>query len=80
MEIRFVKIGNNYINVQNIETFSIEGDGIYMRTVSGDRHRLTKKPTQDDTFAMKRIIRKINEKAYDIIYMEAFVENDEAFR
>ena len=80
MEIRFTKIGSNYINVLNIERFSIEKDGIYMFTISGNKYRLTEKPTKDDTFAMKRIIRKINEKAYDIIYMEDFVKNDEAFR
>jgi hypothetical protein len=80
MEIRFVKISNNYVNVMNIERFSIEKDGIHMFTISGNKYKLTEKPTKDDTFAMKRIIRKINEKAYDIIYMEAFIENDEAFR
>jgi len=80
MEIRFVKIGNNYVNVLNIERFLIDSDGIYMFTLSGNKYRLTQKPTNDDTFAMKRIIRKINEKAYDIIYIEDFIENDEAFR
>jgi len=80
MEIRFVKIGNNYVNVLNIERFLIDSDGIYMFTLSGNKYRLTQKPTHDDTFAMKRIIRKINEKAYDIIYIEDFIENDEAFR
>jgi len=80
MEIRFVKIGNNYVNVLNIERFFIDHDGIYMFTLSGGKYRLTQKPTKDDTFAMKRIIRKINEKAYDIIYIEDFISNDEAFR
>ena len=80
MEVRFVKIGNNYINVLNIERFAIEQDGIFMYTISSNKYRLTHKSTNDDTFAMKRIVRKINEKAYDIIYMEDFVKNDEAFR
>ena len=80
MEIRFVKIGNNYINVLNIEKFSISADGISLTTVTGTVYKLTNRPTKDDTFAMKRMIRKINEKAYDIIYIEEFIENDEAFR
>jgi len=80
MEIKLVKIGNNYINVLNIERFSIESDGIYMYTVSSSKYKLVEKPTKDDTFAMKRIIRKINEKAYDIVYMEEFTKHDEAFR
>ena len=80
MEIRLVKIGNSYINVLNIESFSIDNKGINLITISGEKHNLTEKPTKDDAFAMKRIVRKINEKAYDIIYIEDFIENDEAFR
>ena len=80
MEIRFVKVGSNYINVLNIERFTIDNDGIYMFTISGNKYRLTERLPNDETFAMKRIIRKINEKAYDIIYIEDFISNDEAFR
>ena len=80
MEVRFVKIGNTYVNVLNIERFVIGQDGIYLCTLAGNNYKLTEKPTKDDAFAMKRIVRKINEKAYDIIYMEDFVQNDEAFR
>ena len=80
METRLVKIGNNYINVLSIERFFVGPEGIYLYTMSGSEHRLTQKPTKDDAFAMKRIIRKINEKAYDIIYIEEFINNDEAFR
>ena len=80
MEIRFVKVGNHYINVLNIERFAINEDGIYFYTISGNKFQLTDKPSKDDTFAMKRIIRKINEKAYDIIYIEDFIKHDEAFR
>ena len=80
MESRFVKIDNNYINVMNIERFSTGSDGIHLFTVSGNKFRLTQRGTKDDTFAMKRIVRKINEKAYDIIYIEEFIENDEAFK
>jgi len=80
MEIKLVKVGNHYINVLNIERFAIQDDGIYLYTISGSKFRLTEKLTKDDTFAMKRIIRKINEKAYDIIYIEDFVKHDEAFR
>ena len=80
MEIRFVKVGTNYINVLNIERFSVDSSGISFFTISGAEYRLTSKPTSDDTFAMKRIVRKINEKAYDIIYIEEFIKNDEAFR
>ena len=80
MEIRFVKVGNNYINVLNIERFSVDSSGISFYTISGAQYRLTVKPTNDDAFAMKRIVRKINEKAYDIIYIEEFIKNDEAFR
>ena len=80
MEIRFVKIGNNYINVLNIERFSVDSSGISFYTISGNQYRLTARQTNDDAFAMKRIVRKINEKAYDIIYIEEFIKNDEAFR
>ena len=80
MEIRFVKVGEHYVNVLNIERFSVSPEGIYMFTISGNKYRLTNKPTKDDTFAMKRLIRKINEKAYDIIYIEEFIKHDEAFR
>jgi len=80
MEIRFVKVGNHYINVINIERLSIDPDGIYLYTVAGNKYRLTPRLTKDDIFAMKRIVRKINEKAYDIIYIEEFIEHDEAFR
>ena len=80
MEIRFVKIGDNYVNVFNIEKFTTGPEGIYFTTISGNRYSLTKKPTKDDVFAMKRVVRKINEKAYDIVYMDDFVANDEAFR
>ena len=80
METRFVKIENNYINTINIERFATGTDGIYLFTVSGNKFRLTDKQTKDDTYAMKRLVRKINEKAYDIIYIEEFIENDEAFK
>ena len=80
MEAKFVKIGENYVNVLNIERFSVGADGISFHTISGNKYKLTDKPTADDTFAMKRLIRKINEKAYDIIYIEEFIKNDEAFR
>jgi len=80
MEVRFVKIGNEYINILNIEGLSSEPDGIRLATFSGKKYKLTDKPTADDTFAMKRIIRKINEKAYDIVFVEDFIKNDEAFR
>ena len=80
METRFVKIGNNYINIMNIEGLVSGPDGIQLSTFSGQKYKLTDKPTSDDTFAMKRIIRKINEKAYDIICIEEFIRNDEAFR
>jgi len=80
METRFVKIENNYINTINIERFVTAADGIYLFTVSGNKFRLTSKTTKDDIFAMKRILRKINEKAYDIIFLEEFIENDEAFK
>ena len=80
MEIRFVKVGSSYINVLNIERFSIDQSGISLFTISGNQYRLTNRATGDDAFAMKRIVRKINEKAYDIIYIEEFIKNDEAFR
>jgi len=80
MEIRFVKVGNHYINVLNIERISVDKDGITLFTISGNKYRLTDKPLKDDIFAMKRIVRKINEKAYDIIYIEEFIKHDEAFR
>ena len=80
MEIRFVKVGSHYINVLNIERFAINDDGICFYTVSGNKYMLTDKPTKDDTYAMKRLLRKINEKAYDIIYIEEFIKHDEAFR
>ena len=80
MEIRFVKIGNNYINVLNIERFCINQEGIYFTTISGNKYVLTTKQANNDDFAMKRLIRKINEKAYDIVYLEDFLQNDEAFR
>jgi len=80
MEIRFVKIGDHYVNTLNIERFSIDDGGIYFCTISGNKYRLTDTPTKDDTYAMKRIVRKINEKAYDIIYIEEFIKHDEAFR
>lgn len=80
MEIRCVKVGNAYINVLNIEKFSIEQDGIYLHTISGSKYRMTEKPTQDDAVAMRGILRKINEKAYDVVNIEAFIQNDEAFR
>jgi len=80
MEIRFVKIGDSYINVLNIEKFSVGDGGITLSTISGNKFRLTEKPTNDDTYAMKRIVRKLNEKAYDIVYIEEFIKHDEAFR
>jgi hypothetical protein len=80
MEIRFVKVGNNYVNVLNIEKFNINETGIHFTTISGNKYILTERPAKDDDFAMKRLIRKINEKAYDIIYLEEFLLNDEAFR
>ena len=80
MEIKFVKVGNNYVNIFNIEKFTIGNEGIFFTTISGNKYALTGKPTKDDVFAMKRIVRKINEKAYDIVYMDDFIANDEAFR
>ena len=80
METRFVKIENNYINTLNIERFTVGADGIFLYTVSGNKFRLTSKKVKDETFAMKRIVRKINEKAYDIVFIEEFIENDEAFK
>jgi len=80
MEIRFVKVGNNYINVLNIEKFTIGQEGIYFTTISGNKYVLTERQAKDDDFAMRRLVRKINEKAYDIIYLEEFLQNDEAFR
>jgi len=80
MEIKFVKIGDNYINVLNIEKFSVGSEGIRLTTISGNKYQLTMRPTKDDAYAMRRLVRKINEKAYDIINIEDFLENDEAFR
>ena len=80
MEARFVKIGNTYINVINIERLVVDEDGIYLYVLGGGNYKVTEKPVKDGAFAMKRIVRKINEKAYDIICLEEFVENDEAFR
>ena len=80
MEIRWVKIGSHYINVIHIEGLSFNKEGIFLSTTSGQQFKLTEKPTKDDTFAVKRIVRKINEKAYDVIYIEDFIANDEAFR
>ena len=80
METRFVKIENNYINTINIERFATGADGIFLFTVSGNKFRLTEGPTKDDTFAMKRLVRKINEKAYDIIFLEEFIECEDAFK
>jgi len=80
MEIRWIKIGNSYVNVLHIESLFFDKTGIFLRTITGQTHQLTTAPTKDDAFAMKRIVRKINEKAYDIIYIEEFIKHDEAFR
>jgi len=80
MDVTLVKVGNNYVNVLNIEKFCTGKEGIYFTTISGNKYVLTDKPTKDDTYAMKRLIRKINEKAYDIVYIEELIRNEEAFR
>ena len=77
IETSFVKIGNDYINLINIERFiEIEGD-LYLTTIAGKERTLHER-TANDNFTMDGLIRKLNEKAHDIIYIQAFTQNDES--
>ena len=80
MEIILVKVGSDYVNVQNIEKFTIGKEGISLTTVSGNKYVLTERQAKDDDYAMRSLIRKFNEKQYNIIYLEEFLQNNEAFR
>lgn len=76
-DVRLIKVGDDYISARSIERFiEIEGD-IYVSTTSGKEQTLHEK-SPDDNFTMDGLARKLNEKAHDIIYMQAFFENDES--
>ena len=82
LETRFIKIGNDYINAMGVERCLVMGkDDVYISMRSG--HECTLSHVQDDSDVdyafdlMRRIARKINEKAHDVIYIEAYAMNDE---
>ena len=77
MEVKFVKVGNDFINAELLERFLIIDDEVYLSTISGSERTLISDPDEDGEKAMKRVVRRISEKAHDIIYLDAFANQDE---
>ena len=73
----FVKVGNNYVYAENIERFTVNDGNVFLSTVSGEDITLHKKSSQD-AFTMDSVIRKLSEKAHDIIYLEAYMNGNES--
>ena len=78
MESRFVKIGNEYVNVENLENFQNEDSELSLSTISRNTFKFTHDPNINEAAAMKKLTRRINEKAHELIYIEAFAKNDES--
>lgn len=74
MELRFIKVGNEYVNSASVEKLLVLDNDIYLATDAGSELAFVHEP---DDSAMMRITRRLNEKAHDIIYIEAFANNDE---
>ena len=73
LDASFIKLGDDYINLFNIERFIIiEGD-IYLSTIAGKERTLHEK-APDDSFTPDDLVRKINEKSHEIINIQAFTE------
>ena len=83
MEVRFIKVGNEYVNATKLErAIVIDEDDFYLTTLSGREFMLSHKhdPNAPDyaSSVMNTVARKVNEKAHDIIYIEAFTMKDES--
>jgi len=77
MDLKLVKVGNDYINAVEIERFLVIDNEVYLSTSSGHERTLTKDLREDSEQAMKKIVRRTGENAHDIIFLDAFAVNSE---
>jgi len=77
MEIRFAKVEKDFINTDRLERFLVIDDEVYLSTIAGNERTLKREPGEDDEQAMKRIVRRTTENSHDIIYLDAFAQNNE---
>jgi len=78
MEVRFVKVGKDYMNSARVERFHIIDNEIYISTISSAERTLLDDSNEDVEDVMKRVARRLSEDVHDIIYLEAFAQNDES--
>ena len=79
-EIRFAKVGNDYINTARIEKFLLFDDDeeTFLSVSSGHEFTFTRDLGHSDTDMMTHVARKITEKSHDLIYLEASSNYDES--
>ena len=77
LDIRFAKIGSNLLNVRSIERILLLDEEAYLSTVAGNEYVLEHNPDESCDQAMKRIARRFDEHAHDLIYLEAFAKSNE---
>lgn len=78
METRFVKVGNDYVNVENLENFHAVDDKLSVSTISKNSFTFEHGTEVNEAAAMKKLIRRINEKAHEITYIDAYAKHDDA--
>ena len=77
MDVRFVRVGNDYLNAVKIERFLVFEDEACLSVASGREFTIPHDPDKDGNAMMTRVTRKITETSYDIIYVESTVQNGE---
>jgi len=76
LETRFIKVGNDYISVANLERFLEIEEDIYVSTISGKEFTVHAH-VKNDTFTIDAMARKLNEKALDVIQLDKLISDDE---
>ena len=80
LDIKFAKVGNDYLNTWNLERCLVIDDDISVSMNLGGEYAFTSELGGDADFKMTKVARKINESAHDIIYIESSgMQGEEAF-
>ena len=78
MDVRFAKVGDNYINTVKMEKFLVFEDETFLSVASGREFTLMHEPDYDASEMMTQITRKVTETSHDLIYVEASLKDDES--
>ena len=77
LDVRFAKVGKELINARSMEKFFLLDDDIYLSTTADVDVALPHDKSVEVGPTIKRVVRRMNEDAHDVIYLEAFAQNDE---